>query len=94
MKGFRDAHLIIVALYVIVPARQAKEKAENPGMKVTLSVKPAGTKFGPVEDNIQDESSGDDVFGKSDGHIGKGTINSSPEFLLMEFLKGLRDQTK
>ena len=94
MRGFRDAHLIIVALYVIVPARQAKEKAENPGMKVTLSAKPAGTNSGPVEDNIQDESSGEDIFGKIDGHIGKGTMNGSPEFLLMEFLKGLRDQTK
>ncbi|KAJ6109042.1 indoleamine 2-3-dioxygenase [Penicillium sp. IBT 16267x] len=57
MKGFRDAHLIIVTLYVIMPARQAKVRAGNPGMDVTMSAKPSGTEAGAVG-KMEDETSG------------------------------------
>ena len=60
MKGFRDAHLIIVTLYVIMPARQAKARAGNPGMGVTMSAKPSSTEAGPVGE-MEDERSANDV---------------------------------
>jgi indoleamine 2,3-dioxygenase len=94
MKGFRDAHLIIVTLYIIVPARQAKARTGNPDMEVTMSAKASGNELGAVDDNMQDENSGNGVPGKSDRLTGKAAMNDSQGFLLMKFLKGFRDQTK
>ncbi|KAJ5394682.1 indoleamine 2-3-dioxygenase [Penicillium cosmopolitanum] len=92
MKGFRDAHLIIVTLYVIIPARQAKARAGNSGMSVTMSAEPSGTDAGPVG-KMQDERSANGVPGKGGRSTGKAAAKDSQGFQLMKFLKGLRDQT-
>ena len=76
MKGFRDAHLIIVTLYVIMPARQAKARAGNPGMGVTMSAKPSSTEAGPVGE-MEDERSANDVPGKDDRQTGKAAAKGS-----------------
>ncbi|KAJ5623847.1 indoleamine 2-3-dioxygenase [Penicillium lagena] len=91
MKGFRDAHLIIVTLYVIIPAREAKARAGNPGVGVTMSAKSPGTEAGP-EGKMEDERSANVVPGKSNRHTGKAASKGKGS-QLMEFLKGFRDQT-
>jgi indoleamine 2,3-dioxygenase len=92
MKEFRDAHLIIVTLYVILPARKAKASAGNPGMGVTMSAEPSGTEDGPVG-NMQDDRSANGVPGKGSRLTGKEAAKGSQGSQLMEFLKGFRDQT-
>ncbi|CAI7617410.1 unnamed protein product [Penicillium pancosmium] len=91
MKGFRDAHLIIVTLYVIIPARQAKASAGNPGVGVNMSAEPSGTKDGPVG-KVQDERSANGVPEEGGRLTGKATKDSQG-FQLMNFLKAFRDQT-
>jgi indoleamine 2,3-dioxygenase len=92
MKGFRDAHLIIVTLYAIMPARQAKARAGNPGMGVTMSAKSSGTEAGPVG-KMEDERSANGVPGKDGRQTGKAAAKDSQGFQLMKFLKRFRDQT-
>lgn len=86
MKSFRDAHLIIVTLYVIVPA---KSKAKNPKMGMKTSDGEAGL----VDGEVKHDSSYKDASGMDDEHTGEAALGDDQGAQLMKFLKGFRDQT-
>lgn len=91
MKGFRDAHLIIVTLYVIVPARHAKMKAEN-AKKAKEAASPTAVEVNGAEQKKAEWSKKTEAE-KSDRPAVEAAITGSQGFLLMKFLKGFRDQT-
>jgi hypothetical protein len=91
LKLFRDAHLIIVTLYAIVPSRRAKAMAESHGLNTTPQS--AGIEAEVIDHDVQDERSAKDACKNREADTKEEEMNGSPEFLLMKFLKGLRDQT-
>jgi indoleamine 2,3-dioxygenase len=93
LKLFRDAHLVIVTLYVIVPSRQAKAMAESHGLNTTTLLKSTGIEAEVIDHNARDQRSAKDACKNSEAVTKEEETNGSPEFLLMKFLKGLRDQT-
>ncbi|KAJ3503507.1 hypothetical protein NLJ89_g8399 [Agrocybe chaxingu] len=77
LKEFRDAHMIIVTLYVIGPARHAQKALQESGQPI-----PTASDY--VQQAPNDNSTGKDQEGL------KGTGGTD----LVQFLKGVRDQTK
>ncbi|KAJ3569934.1 hypothetical protein NP233_g4732 [Leucocoprinus birnbaumii] len=82
LKEFRDAHMIIVALYIIGPARHARSGSRNFGLVVS------GTEEPPT--NAQENQMMEKAFKVSEkSEALKGTGGTD----LVKFLKGVRDQT-
>lgn len=90
MKEFRDAHMVIVTLYVIGPARRAGKRAAT------------GDNFSSASHGYGNRSSkekGTDAilmgqaFGENDGSGGKEALKGTGGTDLVRLLKGVRDQT-
>ncbi|PON28984.1 indoleamine 2,3-dioxygenase [Trichoderma gamsii] len=86
MKRFRDAHLIIVALYVIVPS---KKNTRNSDKRIKIS----GIESGSVHGENGDDSLYEKAGGANDEQTGEAALGDDQGAQLMKFLKGFRDQT-
>ncbi|UKZ50493.1 hypothetical protein TrVGV298_004756 [Trichoderma virens] len=78
-KSFRDAHLIIVALYVIIPSRK---NTKNSDIRTEI---PSG--------DLEDDCLCEKVAGTRNDHTGEVTLISDQGTELMNILKGFRNQT-
>ncbi|KAK4065520.1 hypothetical protein Trihar35433_7640 [Trichoderma harzianum] len=85
MKSLRDAHLVIVTLYIIIPS---KKKARNSEMGTKLSSIDAGLVSGKMGDHPHEQGSE-----TNNEHAGEAApmVDQVPE--LLKILKGFRDQT-
>ncbi len=96
MKAFRDAHLIIVTMYVIIPSRKAAAAIGKIGHGAASPAEPSSHDAGPLAgENLISEGY---QRGASEA-AGGGTLLEQRALeekqlsQLMKFLKGLRDQT-
>lgn len=84
MRSLRDAHLVIVTLYIIIPSRKTAKSSEM------------GTKVSSVDDSPVRGKNGDCLHqgsGTNSDHAGETApmVDQVPE--LVKILKGFRDQT-
>ncbi|KAK0760650.1 hypothetical protein N5P37_006845 [Trichoderma harzianum] len=85
MKSLRDAHLVIVTLYIIIPSKKNAKSSE-------IGTKPSSTDTNPTSgktgDCLHEEGSG-----MNNDHTGEAApmVDQVPE--LVKILKGFRDQT-
>ncbi|KAJ4856599.1 indoleamine 2,3-dioxygenase domain-containing protein [Trichoderma breve] len=83
MKSLRDAHLVIVTLYIIIPS---KKKARISEMDTKLS----SVDTGPVSGEMGDHEQGSETNNEHTGEAAS-TVDQVPK--LLKILKGFRDQT-
>lgn len=86
MKSFRDAHLIIVTLYVIIPS---KNNTRNSDKRIKIS----GIEIGSIHDENEDDGLYEKAGGMNDEQTGEAALDDDQGAQLMKFLKGFRDQT-
>ncbi|KAL7940454.1 Indoleamine 2,3-dioxygenase [Trichoderma barbatum] len=86
IKSFRDAHLIIVTLYVIIPSRK---NINNSDMRTSLS----STDIGPARGEMRDDYLYDNASRANDKLTGEAALIDDQGAELMKLLKGFRDQT-
>ncbi|KAL6693800.1 Indoleamine 2,3-dioxygenase [Trichoderma pleuroticola] len=85
MKSLRDAHLVIVTLYIIIPSRKNAKNFET-GTKVSsVDASPVSGKTG---DCLYEEGSG-----TNNDHAGEAASMVDQMSELVKILKGFRDQT-
>lgn len=77
LKTFRDAHMRIVALYIVGPARKAAERERMAAVTATVGC------------SGREEENGRWLAASEDGAVLKGTGGTE----LVRFLKGVRDRT-
>ncbi|KAL6899915.1 hypothetical protein GGI43DRAFT_427616 [Trichoderma evansii] len=86
LKCFRDAHLIIVTLYVIVPLRK---NTSNSDKRIQIS----GIEIGSVRGEAGADSSYEKACGTNDEQTGEAALDGDEGAQLMKFLTRSRDQT-
>lgn len=96
LKEFRDAHMIVVTLYIIGPARRAGKRATSAAVNGGAVSSPALDKDGLSEnrrgeqERLREERMIEKAFSGGDGgEVLRGTGGTG----LVRFLKGVRDQT-
>ncbi|KAF5359427.1 hypothetical protein D9756_003643 [Leucocoprinus leucothites] len=87
LKEFRDAHMVVVTLLVVGPARRAARKAAE-GADPLLA-----DGSGSAGDREKDEKMMQQAFGGGDDSSDKGALKGTGGTDLVRFLKGVRDQT-
>ncbi|KAF3066821.1 Indoleamine 2,3-dioxygenase [Trichoderma lentiforme] len=85
MKSLRDAHLVIVTLYIIIPSRKMAKTSEMGAKLSSVDTSPASGKAG---DCLHEENSG---VNNERAEEAAPIVDQVPE--LVKFLKGFRDQT-
>jgi len=83
LKELRDAHMIIVALYIIGPARHAQHEMSH----LSSNNLATASNSGPGIDSDFVRKVGEEVSGEN------GTLKGTGGTDLVRFLKGVRDQT-
>ncbi|KAL7781131.1 Indoleamine 2,3-dioxygenase, partial [Trichoderma afarasin] len=85
MKSLRDAHLVIVTLYIIIPSRKMAKKSEIGAKLTSVDTSPASGKTG---DCLHEEGS---AANNEHAEEAAPIADQVPE--LVKILKGFRDQT-
>lgn len=85
MKSLRDAHLVIVTLYIIIPSRKSAKNSEMGAKLSNVDTSPASAK---TRDRLHEESSG---VNNERAEEAAAIVDQVPE--LVKILKGFRDQT-